>query len=221
MIGAGPGDITLDCRGVLFDCDGVLVDSEASVVAAWTQWAAEFGLDAAAVLAVVHGRRSADTVAALVAVADRPRAQQLIDSLELASARTVRGIAGAAALLAAVPPDRWAVVTSGTRALARARLAAAGLPEPRVLITADDVRHGKPDPEGYAAAAAGLGVDPTEAVVLEDALAGIEAGRAAGVEVVVGVGGRSLERAADLVVGDLRTMRWREAGLVIRYGCLV
>jgi sugar-phosphatase len=112
-----------------------------------------------------------------------------------------------------MPAGSWAVVTSGTYALATARLRAAGFAVPDVLVTADDVARGKPDPEGYLAAAAQLGRTPHETIVLEDAQAGIEAARAAGVSAVVGVGRNNLR--ADLVVPDLTGVHWTGDGLVV------
>lgn len=206
---------TLPCRAVLFDCDGVLVDSDASVISAWRRWAGDYGLDPDQVLGMVHGRRSADTVALLVEPAVQQAAVERIDRYEIDDAAGVRAIAGAAELLAAMPPGTLAVVTSGTQALARARLAAASVPVPEVLVTADDVERGKPDPESYTAAAAQLGVSPADAIVLEDADAGIAAGRAAGVGAVVGVGGRITDGAADVVVADLSVLRWSADGLVV------
>ncbi len=162
----------IPARGLLFDNDGVLVDSDAAVAASWSRWALEHDLDPAAVLAVVHGRRAADTVADLVAEDRRAAAAELIDRYELQDAGTVPAVAGAADLLAALPPDVWAVVTSGTPALATARLTAAGLPLPGAMVTGHDVRTGKPDPEGYLLGARLLGVPPEESVVVQDAPAG-------------------------------------------------
>jgi sugar-phosphatase len=203
----------LRCKGILFDCDGVLVDSDASVMSAWTRWAEDLGLVPGRVTAMVHGRRSADTVTELVAEPDRADALKRIDRYELEDAATVKAIPGAVELVASLDPARWAVVTSGTRELATARLDAAGLPRPRVLVTADDVGHGKPHPEGYLAAAARLALAPPETVVVEDAASGIDAARAAGVAAVVGVG-RS-ELTADVLVADLTAVRWTGDGLQI------
>jgi sugar-phosphatase len=201
----------LPCRAVLFDCDGVLVDSDASVLAAWTRWAHELDLDPDVVIPVVHGRRSADTVAELVDAPQRVAAAALIDRFEVEDAASVGAIAGAGALTNVVP--RWAVVTSGHRELAAARLRAAGIAVPEVLVTADDVERGKPDPEGYLAAARRLGVTAAETVVLEDAAAGIAAARAAGVSAVVAVGGRD-ELNGDVRVSDLTELSWVEDGLL-------
>jgi sugar-phosphatase len=203
-------------RAVLFDCDGVLVDSDGVVTAAWSRWAVEQGLVPADVMAVVHGRRSVETVAALIAGPQREAALALIDRYEVEAAGDVRALPGAAELLASCPPDAWAVVTSGRRELALARLAAAGLPLPRVLVTADDVRRGKPDPEGYLAAAAGLSAPAAEAIVLEDTPDGIRAARAAGVRSVLGVGDRARDAEPDALVPDLTRVSWNGNGLSIR-----
>lgn len=204
---------TISCAGVLFDCDGVLVDSDASVVSAWTRWARARELDPEQVLSLVHGQRSADTVAQLIEPRHRTEALAQIDRYEIEDARAVEAIPGALELTASIRRERWAVVTSGTRALATARLRAAGIPLPDVLVTADDVQRGKPDPEGYLLAARQLGVPAGTSIVLEDALTGIRAARAAGVAAVVGVGGRGLEDEADLTVRDLRSLRWANGAL--------
>ena len=115
-------------QGVLFDCDGVLVDSDASVARAWRRWTDEYGLPVHQVLDMAHGRRSGDTVRLLIPRPGRAAAQHLIETLELADAATIAEVPGAGALLRGMPPGRWAVVTSGVRALALARLAGAGLP---------------------------------------------------------------------------------------------
>lgn len=207
----------LTCTAVLFDCDGVLVDSDPVVVRSWTRWAQRRGLDPDVVLATVHGRRAADTVAEFVEPAGREVALGLIDALELEDADDVTVIPGAAALLASIPADRWATVTSGSPVLARARLVAAGLPVPEVLVTSADVTHGKPHPEGYLAAAAHLGVPADQCLVLEDSTAGIRAARAAQVRHVVRVGDRELgDLRVDAAVADLRGLRWTGEGLEVR-----
>jgi sugar-phosphatase len=193
--------LLLPCLGVLLDCDGVLVDSDASVHSAWGRWATEHGLDPATVVAMVYGRRSTDTVAALV------------DPSAHAAAHTVPAVPGAVELVTTMGTGTWAVVTSAVRVLAVARLRAAGFPDPEVLVTGDDVEAGKPHPQGYLAGAAGLGLAPADTVVVEDAVAGVRAARAAGVGAVVGVGERALQSDADLVVADLRALRWTPRGL--------
>ena len=133
---------SIPCRGLLFDSDGVLVDSDASVHLSWSRWARDHGLAPAEVVDAVHGRRSADTVALLIDAAGQAAALEAIDRYEVEDAATVTALPGAAELLASLPPDRWSVVTSGRRPLATARLAAAGLPVPSVLVCAEDVPAG-------------------------------------------------------------------------------
>ncbi|MGY1608011.1 MULTISPECIES: HAD-IA family hydrolase [unclassified Geodermatophilus] len=206
--------MTLPARGLLFDNDGVLVDSDAAVTTSWSRWALEHDLVPGEVLAVVHGRRAADTVAALLPEERRAVASALIDRYELEDAGEVPAVAGAADLLASLPAGVWGVVTSGTPALAAARLAAAGLPLPGVLVTGHDVRTGKPDPEGYLLGARLLGVPPEETVVVEDSPAGIAAGRAAGAR-VLGIGARALGAGADAVVADLTGLSWADGVLSV------
>ncbi|MET0863978.1 MAG: HAD-IA family hydrolase [Nakamurella sp.] len=221
MIQQTADQVLIPAAGVLFDCDGVLVDSDASVLSAWSRWSVAHGLDPETVGPMVHGRRAFDTVALLIDEPGRAAAYDAINTMEVDSAATVTAIPGALELVSSIAEDRWAVVTSGNRILAAARLAAAGIPQAAVAITADDVTDGKPHPEGYRAAAAGLGLDPALTVVLEDANSGVLAARAAGVGAVIGVGERALETDADVVVTDLRGINWTGDGLRIsRVGML-
>jgi sugar-phosphatase len=199
MTACWPGQVT----ALLFDSDGVLVDSDESVRRAWIRWAEHYGLDPEAVHPEVHGRRAADSVAAMLPAELHTEAIHRINRYELEDVDAVTAVAGARELAASLPSDRWAVVTSGTAALSAARLAAAGISRPAVLVTADDITAGKPAPDGYLAAAVALGRDPGECVVLEDAVSGEAAARAAGVRGVVGVGTRALGTTADVVVRDL------------------
>jgi sugar-phosphatase len=169
---------------VLSDLDGVLVDSQASIMRAWRAWGRRHGLEQAAVEAVEHGRPSGAIVAALAPALDAAAESRALDALQAADTGDVVALPGAADLLSAFGPDRVAVVTSCTAALAEARLRAAGLEPPAVVVTADRLRRGKPDPEGYLLAARELGAEPADCVVLEDAPAGVSAGRAAGMRVV-------------------------------------
>jgi sugar-phosphatase len=184
--------VLIPCDGVLFDNDGVLVDSDASVHQAWTRWALEHDLPPGQVTAMVHGRRSADTVELLIPEPERHAALAAIDRMEVEAAAGVTAVPGAAALLGAMNGTPWAVVTSGVTALATARLAAAGLPLPPLLIAADDIDNGKPAPDGYLAAAHGLGLPPNRTVGLEDSPAGIAAAQAAGVAAIIGVRGQAV-----------------------------
>lgn len=208
-----PTVLDIPCEGLLFDNDGVLVDSDHGVDQAWSQWARDHDLPPEQVTAMVHGRRSADTVALLVTDPnERPAALAAIDRLEVEAAATTTALPGALDLLEGLPRERWAVVTSGVTVLAQARLTAAGLPTPPVLITADDVSHGKPAPDGYRAAAEQLGFAPARTVVFEDSTAGATAGAAAGAT-VIGVGLRGLATHATIVVRDLRGLVWHDGVL--------
>jgi sugar-phosphatase len=169
---------------VLSDLDGVLVESQASIMRAWRWWGERHGVAREAIDAVQHGRPSGEIVAALTPRLDAGAESRALDRRQAEDVDDVVALPGAADLLRAFAPDRIAVVTSCTAPLARARLGAAGLVAPAVLVTADRLRRGKPDPEGYVLAARELGADPAECIVLEDAPAGVEAGRAAGMHVV-------------------------------------
>lgn len=204
--------MNIPCQGVLFDCDGVLVDSTASGEAAWTEWAQHYTLDSAQVLDGVHGRRSADTVRLFLPTARIDEGLATIEAIETESAKDTEGIPGAAQLLAQLPAN-WAVVTSGSLALASIRLTAARLPWPPVLITAKDVTNGKPAPDGYLEAARRLGVSISQCVVLEDSDNGVRAGYAAGAGRVIGVGERALGTEAEIVVRDLTGVRWKDDSL--------
>ena len=174
-----------DVDAVLLDMDGTLVDSTAVVVRLWRSWAARHGVDPEAILAVSHGRRGDEVVAQFAPPGvDREAELQWLAARELVERDDIVAVSGAAALLAALPPDRVAVVTSATRELTAVRMRAAALSVPQILVGADDVLHGKPDPEGYQRAARLLGVDPARCLVVEDAPAGLEAGRAAGARVI-------------------------------------
>ena len=170
----------LECAAILFDLDGVLIDSTTCIIRHWREWAERHGLALAEIMAVAHGRRTVETMR-LVAphLAVEEEAQRFAD-IEAADAEGVVTIAGALALLESLPVNAWAIVTSGTRDVATARLRRQGLPVPRVMVTGEDVTNGKPDPEPYVAAANRLGVAVADCVVVEDSPAGIAAATAAG-----------------------------------------
>ncbi|MDF1502743.1 HAD-IA family hydrolase [Roseisolibacter sp. H3M3-2] len=180
-----PSPASLACSALLFDLDGVLVDSTACIERTWREWAARHALDADAVLRLAHGRRALETVRRAAPHLDDTEVAAEAAALAAHEARETTGVLevpGAAALLRGLPPERWAVVTSGVRAVAEHRLRHVGLPIPPIMVCADEVAHGKPHPEGYLAAAARLGFAAAECVVVEDAPAGLAAARAAGVQ---------------------------------------
>ncbi|MCP5028338.1 MAG: HAD-IA family hydrolase [Actinomycetia bacterium] len=179
-----PSTATISVRGILFDCDGVLVDSLESVDRTWHRFAVELDLDPDHVLCVHHGRPARETIAEVAPHHDPAVALQLIEDLEVDDVGSVTALSGAADFLAVLPDGSWTVVTSATRRLAEARLGAAGLPVPDSIVTADQVRNGKPHPEPYLMGASRLGLPAADCVVFEDSPAGIVAGRAAGSAVV-------------------------------------
>ena len=173
-----------ECSAVIFDLDGVLVDSAAYVEQQWRRWASARGLRAEPFLRVCHGRRALETIRLAAPHLDAEAEVAAFRPAEEAEAGPMGPLAGATRLLAALPTGCWGVATSGSRAAASARLRRAGLPLPRVLVCAEDVARGKPSPEVYLLAAARLETAPSECLVLEDAPAGIQAARAAGMSVV-------------------------------------
>ena len=172
-------------EGLLFDMDGTLLTSIAASARVWGKWADGFGLDAQDFLPKSHGMRVVEVIESLNIPGIDPKleTQRILDA-ELADVADIVAIAGARAFLATLQPRRWAVITSAPRPLALLRLSVSGLPIPPILVTAEDVRFGKPNPECYLLGAAWLGHAPEKCIVFEDAPAGISAGRSAGCEVV-------------------------------------
>jgi sugar-phosphatase len=200
MTGTRPG---LGAVGaLLLDMDGTLVDSDAAVERAWVAWAAEYSVDPASVLAVAHGTSAVHTIQhllphagvdAVIAGAARQLALQYDDLSDVVAAPGTWDLLD----LLRRRGLPWAVVTGADTQLAKARLSAAGIAAP-LLLTVDDVRAGKPDPEGYLLAARRLDVDIERCLVVEDAEAGVAAGRAAGAVVAALKG-----VPADLAIDDL------------------
>ena len=208
-----------DCDAVLFDLDGVLVDSRHCVERHWLEWAARNHLNKDKVLHYAHGRRTVETIRMVAPQLDVEREAAELEASEASDTIGLAKIPGALELLQSIPPDGWGIATSGTRAIATTRLAFAGLPVPEVLISAEDVVTGKPDPEPYLFAAMMLGVEPAKCVVIEDAPAGIQAGRAAGMH-VVGIISSAYPadelRQAHVIVrklGDIEVVQTQGAGL--------
>lgn len=172
------------CRALLFDLDGVLVDSTPAVARVWAGWAAEYGFEPEDTVRRAHGRPSLATIRELLPRADHETLNREVERREIADTGGIVPLPGAAALLRVLEPGQWAIVTSCTRALAEVRIRAAGLPLPRHLVTASDITHGKPHPEPYRKGAASLGLAPADCVVVEDAPAGVRAGKASGARVL-------------------------------------
>jgi mannitol-1-/sugar-/sorbitol-6-phosphatase len=165
---------------VISDFDGVLADSSAAIRRVWARWGERHGIDGAAIQAANHGRPSRAVVAEHVAPELVDAESAWVLEAEVADTRGVVAYPGADEVLA-LPVV--AIATSCEAPLARARLAAAGLTPPAVVVTADQVAHGKPAPDPYLLAAERLGVDPAACLVLEDAPSGVAAGLAAGMTV--------------------------------------
>jgi sugar-phosphatase len=176
--------VEISCRGLLFDLDGVLVDSTPAVARVWAKWAIAHGFDPEETVRRAHGRPSISTIRDLLPDADHVAENAVVLRGEIEDTEGVVALPGARELLNSLPPGRWAVVTSCSRPLAEVRLKAAGFPYPKQVVTSDDIRHGKPDPEPYQKGAALLGVPASECIVFEDAPAGIRAGKSAGAVVV-------------------------------------
>lgn len=200
-----PPSVRFSCQAVLFDLDGVLVDSTRSVSRQWSRWARENNLNAEEVVQCAHGRRTIETVRLLMPNLDATAEAAKLEMREAADTEGVVIMPGALALISAMPAERWCVVTSGTRALATARLNLAQLPIPRVLVTADDVVNGKPHPEPYLKGAELLGLEPSQCLVIEDAPAGIQSAHAAHMK-AIGVASTystSQLQGADAIVTSL------------------
>lgn len=193
-------------QAVLFDMDGTLIDSTPAVQRAWRRWAELWGLGD------VFGQHEHGVPARAIVASHLPADRvddgfSMIEAMEIEDTEGIVVLPGAEAVLAALPPDRWAIVTSCTAPLAAARVNATGL-RPHVLVTASDTVRGKPSPDPYLAAAARLGADPRECLVVEDAPAGIASGRAAGCVTLAVAGTLPLEELdADLAAPSLEAVR--------------
>lgn len=185
------------CQAVIFDMDGVLIDSMQYIEQLLRGWAADHELDPDLVVTLSHGRRDTDVVRLSAPHLDAKREAARIQDREVREAAQTKPFSGALDLLVSLPPERWAIVTSGSRRVAGARLKAGGLPLPATLITAEDVANGKPDPEGYLEAARRLNASPKQCLVVEDAPSGVAAARNAGMQ-VIGVG-RQLKEQTSIV----------------------
>jgi mannitol-1-/sugar-/sorbitol-6-phosphatase len=173
------------CRGVLFDLDGVLVDSTPAVARVWAWWARQHGFDDPdEIVRQAHGKPSIATIRELLPHADHDAENREVERREIQDTDGVIPLPGALELLQAIPLEKWAIVTSCTRRLAEVRIAAAGLPKPKHMVTSTDITNGKPHPEPYLKGAQILGATGAECVVIEDAPAGIRAGKAAGACVI-------------------------------------
>lgn len=203
----------IEVNGLLFDNDGVLVDSHPAAKAAWDRWSREYGQDFD--IDQNAGRRAQDLVLAMVGAELFEAANDRINQLEQDTAHETVPLGGAVDLLHSLTSGTWTVCTSANSNLGRARLAAAGLPIPAELVTADDVERGKPNPDPYLLGAEKLGLRASDCVVFEDAAAGVQAGKSAGVRMVIGVSERALETTAEIVIRDLSDVTFVSGQLYI------
>jgi sugar-phosphatase len=198
---------TFHCSAILFDLDGVLIDSTASIARRWKKWAEMQGLDPLRVVEVMHGRRTVEVIQLVAPHLDIAAEVQRLEQSITDDADPA--IPGAVALLQSLPADSWCVVTSGTRDLAIARMKVAGLPLPKVLVGADDVTKGKPDPEPYLKGAELLGFSPAECIVIEDATAGVRAAHSGKMDVIALATTYEADelKEADAVIKELGQIR--------------
>jgi mannitol-1-/sugar-/sorbitol-6-phosphatase len=174
----------ISCAAILFDMDGVLIDSTPAVARVWSQWAREHGFDPERIVSLAHGRPSISTIRDLLPDADHEAENREVERREITDLEGVVPLPGAGSLMASLPPERYAIVTSSTRKLAEARLHAAALPLPKFFVTSSDIVNGKPHPEPYLKAADKLGVRAADCIVVEDVPSGIRSGKAAGARVI-------------------------------------
>lgn len=203
-----PAGTLITTRTLLFDMDGTLVDSTVAVERIWGGWARRRGVAFDNFRHGMHGRRSIDIMRDMAPPGVDPHEEvRLIDDAELVETEGIVPVPGATALLSTLPRASWALVTSASLELATARMTAAGLALPEVVVSAADVRQGKPHPEGYQRALQRCQCPPAEAVVFEDASAGLAAGRAAGCRVIALATTLSEERlAGEEWMADFSTM---------------
>lgn len=178
----------MQCRGFLFDLDGTLVDSLPVVERSWRSWAESYGVDPQAVLDYIHGKQAITTLRHFMPQKTEAEIQAeflRLEQIESTDLDGIRALPGALALLAQLDAQAipWAIVTSGSIPVAHARHRAAGLPQPAVFVTAEQVKRGKPQPDAYLLGAELLGLPAQDCLVVEDAQAGVQSGLAAGCHV--------------------------------------
>ncbi|MBD1876857.1 HAD family hydrolase [Nodosilinea sp. FACHB-131] len=187
------------CQAIIFDVDGVLIDSDPVAERHWRAWADRHGVDYDAIARIHHGRPTAETIRQVAPHVDVAQEAHLKETAEADDTEGLILYAGVKELLAQLPRDRWGVATSGTRRTVSLRFPYLRLPDPSVMVTADDVQRGKPAPDPYLLAAERLGVAPADCLVIEDAPAGVEAAKAAGATVIAVT---TTNRAEDLGLAD-------------------
>jgi sugar-phosphatase len=200
----------LRARALLFDMDGTLIDSRRAVEEVWQAWCARYGVDWDYVKPRLHGVRLRDSVRRFAPPGlDLEAVTEDLYRTELVKTDGIVPIPGAPELLASLPAERWTIVTSADRELAEVRLRAAGLAVPPRMVSGEEVVNGKPDPQGYIEGARRQGCAPQDTLVFEDALAGIQAGRAAGARVLALATDHEHDMPEDVDwIPDLRALRY-------------
>jgi mannitol-1-/sugar-/sorbitol-6-phosphatase len=207
----------LHCKAILFDMDGTLLDSSAVIERAWRWWTAKHSIPLEPVMAVQQGRPNKEVLRQFGPQLDIDQESNQFLKFEENDVEGIVPMPGALDAVKVAQQGPWAIVTSADRSLAEVRLKATNIPVPDVFITADAIHHGKPNPECYLLAAQALGVYPVDCVVFEDAVAGVAAGKAAGMRVVGVLTSLTKKElsAADLWIHDFRDVKISrtEAGL--------
>ena len=207
--------VSVRCKAVLFDMDGTLVDSTKVVELAWGGWAVRHNIPLEDVLSFSHGRPTIATLEHFLPGRDHSEEMEELSRFEETQTEGILAVPGAAEVLHTLQKQNhpWAIVTSAWRKLAEIRIIAAGLPLPKVIVPVDEIRNGKPDPEGFLRAAEELGVAPEDCLVFEDTRPGIDAGLSAGMQVV---GLLTTFSAQELrhqpLIGDFRVVAIRREG---------
>jgi sugar-phosphatase len=204
--------ITLQCQAILFDLDGTLIESTGFIEQLWQNWGTRHGISPKRISEVMHGRRAGEIISLVAPHLPLKEEVYALETDEINNMAGMRVYPGARELLNALHPKQWAIVTSGSLRVASARLNYAKLPTPEVFVTGGDVKTGKPSPEGFLLAASRLGVRPSECIVVEDAPAGVQAGKAAGMKVIAiaSTVSKELLNQADVIVqklGDIKLNR--------------
>ncbi|KAJ1948695.1 hypothetical protein FBU59_001474 [Linderina macrospora] len=210
--------VYIACRGIMYDMDGTLVDTTVCVESAWKQKASQYGLDGDELIKHIHGRKCLETLREFFP--PECHSEEFAKDFEnefVNVTEGIRAIPGTHDALSALSTDMWAVVTSASRMWAQTRMNQVGLPAPKVMIAADDVKKGKPDPEGFLAAAKALDISIEGFVVFEDAVNGVKAAIEAGC-MVIGVVTTTtkealLEAGCVYAINDLTEVK------VVKRGC--
>ena len=205
--------LMLQVRGVLFDMDGVLISSTGSDERCWARWARLRGLEQTFSIKAAHGRRVVDTVRALRPDLDPHTEARLLEDFDAEDHEGLLVLPGVESLLAGLPSGCWTIVTSASARLMTNRLGHAGISIPASVVVSDHVTNGKPHPEPYEAGARLLGLHPSDCLVIEDAPAGVRAGKAAGCKVLAVLSSHTADdlAGADWIVPSLEHVVIRES----------